>query len=50
MAHADLVGIEIGWDGQHTTFKPMDTDPRFIEEATILSAEIKYLTEKANRR
>lgn len=53
-AHADLLKIEIGWefiDGQeHTTFKPLDIDPRFIEEATILSAEIKYLREKQNRR
>lgn len=50
MAYADLTGITIGWDGEHTTFSPLDCDQRFIEEATLLSNEIKFLTEKAGRR
>ncbi len=50
MAFAAVTGIEIGWekvDGEEfTTFHPATgTDPKFIEEATILSAYIKRLTE-----
>jgi hypothetical protein len=44
VAYADLTGITIGWEGEHTTFHPADDIPqRFIEEATILSAEIKSI-------
>lgn len=50
MAYALHTNIEVGWDGPHTTFKPMDTDQRFIEEVTILSKEYKYLTEKLGNR
>jgi hypothetical protein len=51
MAYADVTGIEIGWDKvkgeEFTTFHPMTAcDPKFIEEATILSTYIKILTER----
>jgi hypothetical protein len=44
VAYADVTGITIGWEGEHTTFHPAnEIDPRFIEEATIISAEIKAI-------
>lgn len=47
LAYADSVGIEIGWENGYTTFHPADATPqRFIEEATILSAEIRMLRER----
>ncbi len=55
MALAAVTGITIGWetiDGEEfTTFHPQNTtDPKFIEEATILSPFIKRLTELQNKR
>lgn len=46
IAHADLTGVTMDWEGEFMTFCPMDGVPqRFIQEATILSAEIKALKE-----
>ena len=46
IAYADLTNITIGWEDGYTTFNPADTcPPKFIQEATILSAEIKALKE-----
>lgn len=46
VAQADVMNIEIGFEGEFTTFCPMSVcPPRFIEEATILSHEIKALKE-----
>lgn len=46
IAYADLNGITIGWEGEFTTFHPADSTPgRFMQEATILSTEIKALKE-----
>jgi len=46
IAHAETLGIEIGWEGEYTTFTPMTAaPPRFIEEATILSGFIKAIKE-----
>lgn len=46
IAHMDLTGITIGWKGEYTTFHPMsDCPPRLIQEATILSKEIRALKE-----
>jgi len=46
VAFADLTGITIGWEKEFTTFHPMTACPqRFMQEATILSAEIKALKE-----
>jgi hypothetical protein len=47
LAHAHTMGIEIGWEGNKTTFHPANICPLdFIQEATILSAEIKFLRER----
>lgn len=47
LAHAEILGIEIGWEGNKTTFHPAtECPPSFIQEATILSAEIKALRER----
>lgn len=46
IAHADVLGIEIGFEGEYTTFHPMDiTPPKFVEEATILSWYIRAIKE-----
>lgn len=46
LAYAQTVGIEIGWEGEYTTFTPHTGTPqKFIEEATLLSREIKALRE-----
>lgn len=46
ITHADLTGITIGWENGYTTFHPADaTPPKFIQEATILSVEIRALKE-----
>lgn len=38
--------ITIGWEGDFTTFTPADaTPPKFIEEVTLLSREIRALME-----
>lgn len=51
VAYAVHTGITIGWEGEFTTVSPMDTtDPRFIEEVTILSPYIKRVMEKLNLR
>lgn len=47
IAYMDLTGITIGWTLEgYTTFHPMsDCAPKLIQEATILSKEIKALKE-----
>ena len=46
LVQADVMNIEIGWEGEYTTFHPMSScPPKFMEEATILSEEIKALKE-----
>lgn len=55
MAFASVTGITIGWERvgseEFTTFHPQTgTDPKFIEEATVLSSYIKRLTELQGRR
>jgi hypothetical protein len=46
IAHLDLLGIEIGWEKEYTTFKPATGCPqRLMEEATLLSQEIKAIKE-----
>lgn len=47
IAYMEMSGIEIGWEKGYTTFKPAPpaTPQRLIEEATILSAEIRAIKE-----
>jgi len=46
VAYMDTTGIEIGWEGEHTSFCPASAcSQQLIEEATILSAEIRALKE-----
>lgn len=46
MVHMEILGVEIGWEGEYTTFTPMTScPPKLIEEATILSGEIKAIKE-----
>lgn len=46
IAYADAVKVEIGWDGEYTTFNPANAVPqKFIEEATILSPYIRAIKE-----
>jgi hypothetical protein len=54
MAFAAVTKITIGWEKisgeEFTTFHPLTgIDPKFIEEATILSKYIKRLTELQRR-
>lgn len=47
LAYADTLGIEIGWEGTKTTFTPAsECSHAFIQEATVLSREIKILRER----
>lgn len=46
MAYADAVKVEIGFEGEYTTFNPASAVPqRFIEEATLLSPYIRAIKE-----
>lgn len=49
LVYGETLGIEIGWEGNKTTFHPAsECTQEFIQEATILSAEIRAIRERRN--